>query len=419
MKNYDVIVIGGGAAGMMAAGTAAKNGKRVILLEKNPVLGKKLLITGKGRCNITNYCDVRELIENVPINGKFLTNAFYGFSSYETVTFFNEAGLETKVERGNRVFPASDKAMDVVEVLLKFIYKHKVNVLHSSVVDAMQFGKIFAVKLENNEVVKGEKLIITTGGKSYPSTGSTGDGYNFARNFGHSVSKFKPSLVPIIAKRIIPLEGTSTSKGCNVKDLQGLSLKNTAIKIVDAKGKTVYEDFGEMLFTHFGVSGPMILSATSHIRNLDGYKLVIDLKPALSEEKLDERLQRDFKEFSNKQFKNILKNLLPKKMISIIQQISGIPEEKPVHQITGKERKNLVTALKELTIQLNKFRPISDAIITSGGVDVSQINPKTMESKLVSGLFFAGEILDCDAYTGGFNLQIAWSTGYAAGMSCC
>jgi len=418
MENYDVIVIGGGAAGMMAAGTAAKNGKRVILIEKNPVLGKKLLITGKGRCNITNHCDVPQLIENVPVNGKFLTNAFYGFSSYDTVSFFNEAGLETKVERGNRVFPASDKAMDVVEILMKFIYKHKVNVLHSSAAEVMQFGKIFAIKLENNEVVKGEKLVITTGGKSYPTTGSTGDGYKFARDFGHSVSKFKPSLVPIIAKRIFPVERSANSKGCNVKDLQGLSLKNTAIKIIDSKGKTVYEDFGEMLFTHFGVSGPMILSATSHIRALDGHKLVIDLKPALSEDKLDERLQRDFKEFSNKQFKNILKNLLPKKMIPIIQQISGIPEEKPVHQITGKERTNLITSLKELTIQLNKFRPISDAIITSGGVDVSQVNPKTMESKLVPGLFFAGELLDCDAYTGGFNLQIAWSTGYAAGISC-
>jgi predicted Rossmann fold flavoprotein len=418
MENYDVIVIGGGAAGMMAAGTAAKNGKRVILVEKNPVLGKKLLITGKGRCNITNYCDVRELIENVPVNGKFLTNTFYGFNSYDAVAFFNDNGLETKVERGNRVFPTTDKAMDVVEVLMKFIYKYKVNVLHSSATDVMQFGKIFAVKLENNEVIKAGKLIIATGGKSYPSTGSTGEGYKFARNFGHKITKFKPSLVPIIAKGIFPLKDVHNSKGSNVKDLQGLSLKNTAIKIVDAKGKTVYEDFGEMLFTHFGVSGPMILSATSHIRDLDGHRLVIDLKPALTIEKLDERLQRDFKEFSNKQFKNILKNLLPKKMIPIIQQLSGIYEDKPVHQITGKERKNLITALKELTIQLIKFRPISDAIITSGGVDVSQINPKTMESKLVPGLYFAGEVLDCDAYTGGFNLQIAWSTGYAAGNSC-
>ncbi|MDP8269548.1 MAG: NAD(P)/FAD-dependent oxidoreductase [Candidatus Tenebribacter davisii] len=418
MENYDVIVVGGGAAGMMAAGTAAKNGKRVVLIEKNPVLGKKLLITGKGRCNITNYCDVRELLENVPVNSKFLTNTFYGFNSYDTVSFFNENGLETKIERGNRVFPTSDKAMDVVEVLMKFIYKHKVNVLHNSAVNAMQFGTIFAVKLDDKVVVKGEKLIITTGGKSYPSTGSTGDGYDFARNFGHKITQFKPSLVPISAKRILALDGVESSKGCNLIDLQGLSLKNTTIKILDKKSETVHEDFGEMLFTHFGVSGPMILSATSHIRNLDGHKLIIDLKPALSVEKLDERLQRDFKEFSNKQFKNILKNLLPKKMIPIIQKLSGIPEEKPVHQITGKERKNIIQALKELTIQLIKFRPLSDAIITSGGVDVSQINPKTMESKLVPELFFAGEVIDCDAYTGGFNLQIAWSTGYAAGMSC-
>ncbi len=418
MENYDVIVVGSGAAGLMAAGTAAKNGKRVVLIEKNPVLGKKILITGKGRCNITNNCEVRELIEHVPVNGKFLTNAFYGFNSFDTIAFFSDAGLETKVERGNRVFPTSDKALDVVEVLMKFIYKYKVNVVHNPAVDIMQFGKLFAVKLDNDDVLKADKLIIATGGKSYPSTGSTGDGYQFARNFGHKITKFNPSLVPIIAKKILSLENSITSKGCNVKDLQGLSLKNTAIKIIDAKGNIVYEDFGEMLFTHFGVSGPMILSATSHIRKLDDHKLIIDLKPALSEEKLDERLQRDFKEFSNKQYKNILKNLLPKKMIPIIQQISGIPEEKPVHQITGKERRNLIHALKELTIQLIKFRPISEAIITSGGVDVSQINPKTMESKLVPGLFFAGEVIDCDAYTGGFNLQIAWSTGYAAGMAC-
>ncbi len=418
MESNDVIVIGGGAAGMMAAGIAAQNGKRVILLEKNPVLGKKLLITGKGRCNITNYCDVRELTENIPVNGKFLTNAFYGFSNFDVVNFFNWNGLETKIERGNRVFPVSDKAKDVVEILVKFIRKNNVEIIHNSAVEIMKFGKIFAVKLDNDEVIKAKKLIITTGGKSYPSTGSTGDGYNFARNFGHKITKFKPSLVPIIAKGILPIENVPNSKGCNVKELQGLSLKNIAIKIVDAKNKTVYDDFGEMLFTHFGVSGPMILSATSHIRKLDGHKLIIDLKPALSAEKLDIRLQRDFKEFSNKQFKNILKNLLPKKMIPIIQQISGIPQEKSVHQVTAKERKNLIIALKKLTIQLIKFRSISDAIITSGGVDVSQINPKTMESKLVKGLFFAGEILDCDAYTGGFNLQIAWSTGYVAGKNC-
>jgi len=418
MQNCDVIVIGGGAAGMLAAGTAAEQGRKVVLIEKNPVLGKKLLITGKGRCNLTNNCDVRELIENTPVNGKFLTNAFYRFTSYDAISFFNDHGLKTKVERGNRVFPTSDKAIDVVEVLMKYLYKNKTEVVHEPVEDVLKFGKVFAVKLKSGEVFKAEKLIIATGGKSYPSTGSTGEGYTYAKNFGHKITNFKPSLVPINAKRIIAIKENKNSKGYNVKDLQGLSLKNTAIKIIDNKQKIVYEDFGEMLFTHFGVSGPMILSATSHIRNLKGHKLIIDLKPALSREKLDERLLRDFKKYSNKQFKNILKNLLPNKMIPAVQVISGIPENKPVHQITGTERKFLITALKELTIQLTKFRSIKEAIITSGGVDVSQLDPKTMESKLVPGLYFAGEILDCDAYTGGFNLQIAWSTGYAAGNSC-
>lgn len=418
MESYDVIVVGGGAAGMLAAGTAAEQGKKVVLLEKNPVVGKKLLITGKGRCNITNYCNVRELIENVPVNGKFLTNVFYRFSSFDAIAFFNDHGLKTKVERGNRVFPTSDKAMDVVEVLLKYLYKNKVSVIHHFVDDVMQFGKIFAVKLKNSEVIKAEKLIIATGGKSYPSTGSTGEGYIFARNFGHKITKFKPSLVPINAKHILPIQQVPRSKGCNIKDLQGLLLKNTAIKIIDAEDKTVYKDFGEMLFTDFGVSGPIILSATSHIRNISDHKLIIDLKPALSNEKLDKRLLRDFKEFSNKQFKTVLKKMLPNKMLPIIQRVCGIPEEKQVHQITAIERKNLINALKGLTIQLIKFRSIEEAIITSGGVDVNQIDPKTMESKLVPGLYFAGEILDCDAYTGGFNLQIAWSTGYAAGISC-
>lgn len=418
MQNCDVIVVGGGAAGMLAAGTAAEHGSKVVLVEKNPVLGKKLLITGKGRCNITNYCDVRELIENTPVNGKFLINAFYQFTSYDIISFFNEHGLSTKVERGNRVFPTSDKAIDVVEVLVKYLYQNRVEVIHEPAADILKFGKIFAVKLNSGNVIKAEKLIIATGGKSYPATGSTGEGYMYARNFGHKITDFKPSLVPITAKRILPIKENTNSKGYDVKDLQGLSLKNTAITINDTHNKKVYEDFGEMLFTHFGVSGPMILSATSHIRNLKGHKLVIDLKPALSREKLDERLLKDFKKYSNKQFKNVLKNLLPNKMIPAIQTICGIPENKPVHQITGTERKYLITALKELTIPLVKFRSIKEAIITSGGVDVNQVNPKTMESKLVPGLYFAGEILDCDAYTGGFNLQIAWSTGFAAGSSC-
>ena len=417
MKVYDVIVIGGGAAGMMAAGIAAKNGLDVTLIEKNAVLGKKLLITGKGRCNITNLCYERELIENTQVNGKFLTNAFYQFNSFATIDFFNELGLETKIERGNRVFPESDKAKDVVKTLIKFVSKNKVNIVHKAAIDLMKVGEIFAAKLVDEDVIKAKKLIIATGGKSYPGTGSTGDGYKFARKMGHQITNFYPALVPINAKRIERLKDCENSVGCDVKDLQGLSLKNTAIKIVTKSGKTIHEDFGEMLFTHFGVSGPIILSASSHIRKIDGHKLVIDLKPALSEQKLDRRLQRDFTEQSNKQFKNILRNLLPKKMIPIIINTSGIHKDKPANQITKEERIFIVRALKNLTIKLDKFRPIAEAIITSGGVDVNQINPKNMESKLVAGLFFAGEILDCDAYTGGFNLQIAWSTGFAAGSS--
>ncbi len=417
MKVYDVIVIGGGAAGMMAAGIAAKNGLDVTLIEKNAVLGKKLLITGKGRCNITNLCYERELIENTQVNGKFLTNAFYQFNSFATIDFFNELGLETKIERGNRVFPESDKAKDVVKTLIKFVSKNKVNIVHKAAIDLMKVGEIFAAKLVDEDVIKAKKLIIATGGKSYPGTGSTGDGYKFARKMGHKITNFYPALVPINAKRIERLKDCENSVGCDVKDLQGLSLKNTAIKIVTKSGKTIHEDFGEMLFTHFGVSGPIILSASSYIRKIDGHKLVIDLKPALSEQKLDRRLQRDFTEQSNKQFKNILRNLLPKKMIPIIINTSGIHKDKPANQITKEERIFIVRALKNLTIKLDKFRPIAEAIITSGGVDVNQINPKNMESKLVAGLFFAGEILDCDAYTGGFNLQIAWSTGFAAGSS--
>ena len=418
MKVCDVIVIGGGAAGMMAAGSAAKNGLDVTLIEKNAVLGKKLLITGKGRCNITNLCDERELIENTQVNGKFLTNAFYQFNSFATIDFFNELGLETKIERGNRVFPKSDKAKDVVKTLIKFISKNKINIVHKAAIDLMKFGEIFAVKLVDEDIIKARKLIIATGGKSYPGTGSTGDGYKFARKMGHKIKDFYPALVPITAKKIEKLKDCENSVGCNVKDLQGLSLKNAAINIVNKNGKIIHEDFGEMLFTHFGVSGPIILSASSHIRKIDDHKLVIDLKPALSEQKLNRRLQRDFTEQSNKQFKNILWNLLPQKMIPIMIKLSGIPADKPVNQITKEERKFIVRALKMFTIKLVKFRPIAEAIITSGGVDTSQINPKTMESKLVPGLFFAGEVLDCDAYTGGFNLQIAWSTGYAAGFSC-
>jgi predicted Rossmann fold flavoprotein len=413
MQNYDVIVIGGGASGLMAAGTAAKRGRKTLLIEKNPVLGKKLLITGKGRCNLTNYCDVPELIENVPRNGKFLINAFYKFSSEDTGSFFNDLGLVTKVERGNRVFPAGDKSKEVVEKMIKYVIGNGVEVIHNAAREIMKFGNLFAVKLINDEVIRSEKIIIATGGKSYPGTGSTGDGYKFARQLGHKITRFKPSLVPIEAKEFLKPSQRLKSK---VTDLQDLTLKNVGITLLNKNGKRVYNDFGEMLFTHFGVSGPVILSASSHVKKIEGHTLVIDLKPALDEAKLDLRLQRDFKE--NKDFQSILKNLLPSKMIPVFIELSGISANRKAHQIKREERKKIGFLLKNLDIKLEKFRPIKEAIITSGGVDVKEINPKTMESKLVPGLYFTGEVIDVDGYTGGFNLQIAWSTGFVAGSSC-
>ena len=441
VKQFDVMVIGGGAAGLMAAGTAADNGKQVVLIEKNPVLGKKLLITGKGRCNLTNYCDVNDLIQNTPVNGRFMTNSFYRFSAYDTLAFFNDLGLETKIERGNRVFPKSDKAIDVVKKLIKYISQNKVEVIHSAVSNIQLFGKLFAAKLINGEVVRAENLIIATGGKSYPGTGSTGDGYKFARSFGHKVTKFKPSLVPIEAMEFLQPNGWSESstmveekkqsrtitedskakpsvRSVRVPALQGLAIKNAGITITDNNGKIIYEDFGELLFTHFGVSGPVILSASSHISKIKNNILHIDLKPALSEETLDKRLQKEFKENSNKNFQNILKHLLPSKMLPVFIILSQISAEKKAHQISRKERMRIIELMKDFSIKLDKLRPIKEAIITSGGVDVKEINPKTMESKIVPGLYFAGEIIDVDAYTGGFNLQIAWSTGFCAGQSC-
>ncbi len=400
-----IVVIGGGAAGMTAAGIAAERGLEVTIIEKNPLLGKKLLITGKGRCNLTKYCEVPELIKNVPVNGKFLTNAFYRFSAFDTIEFFNKLGLETKIERGNRVFPKSGKASDVVLCLENYLKKNKVRIIHKKVKSITNNLSGFEITLSGNVILFCDKMIIATGGKSYPGTGSTGDGYKFARKFGHTIIPQKPSLVPIETENFY-------------KSLQGLSLKNIAIQIFDKSRKKVYEDFGEMLFTHFGVSGPVILSASSHVRHLDHHLLKIDLKAALSPEQLDKRMQRDFQNDPNKSLENVLKLLLPKKMIPKVSELSEITGKEKVNQITKEERKRIVLVLKNLTIELEKFRPLKEAIITSGGVDVNEIDPKTMESKPVKGLFFAGEIIDVDAYTGGFNLQIAWSTGYAAGMSC-
>jgi len=406
----DVIIIGGGAAGMMAAATAALRGLKVLLLEKNDRLGKKVLISGKGRCNITNNTDVEGLIENTPGNGTFLYSAFYTFSNSDLITLLNNLGLETKVERGGRVFPVSDRAKDVVDVLTKYVNSNGAEIRYHSEVKSLEIseGKVIGVRLIDDSVIAAEKVIICTGGMSYPGTGSTGDGYQMAKSVGHKIVDLKPSLVALLTKEDY------------IKELQGLSLKNIAITITDKKGRKVYTDFGELLFTHFGVSGPVILSASRHILPY-GYKdvkLSIDLKPALDEAKLDARIQRDFEEFSRKQFKNALDDLLPQKIIPVIIKLSEIAPEKAVNQITKAERQNLVRLLKNFEATIYGPRSIKEAIVTAGGIDTREINPSTMESKLVEGLFFAGEVIDIDAYTGGFNLTIAFSTGFLAGQNC-
>ncbi len=405
-----VIVIGGGPAGIMAAGIAAKNGSEVLLLEKNEKLGKKILISGKGRCNITNDTDIEGLIENTPGNGNFLYSAFYTFSNYDVISFFNERGLETKVERGGRVFPVSDKAQDVMKCLLDFLREAGVEIRSSCTVKEIlsDASGVKGVKLSDNSVLEADNVVLAVGGMSYPGTGSTGDGYAMAKKLGHTITPLKPSLVPLICKeKWIP-------------ELQGLSLKNIEVHFRNTKNKTLYTDFGEMLFTHYGVSGPVILSASRHLLDYDfkDITLSIDLKPALSNEKLDERIQRDFDKYSRKQFKNSLDDLLPQKMIPVIIKLSGILPDKPVNQITRDERKQLVLLLKNLETTICGARPIKEAIVTAGGIKTTEINPSTMESKLVKGLYFAGEIIDLDAYTGGFNLTIAFSTGYLAGMNC-
>lgn len=408
----NVIIIGGGAAGMMAAITAASNGHKVTLYEKNEKLGKKLFITGKGRCNFTNAGDAEDIFNSVVTNKKFLYSAFNGFSNYDTMGFFDELGLKFKVERGNRVFPESDHSSDVIGVLSRRMKQLGVDVELNTQVEEIitQDGRFRAVKLvdayNKKRMVSSDKLIIATGGNSYQSTGSNGDGYRFAKTLGHEVTPILPALVPFIVKEEWE------------RDLQGLSLKNVNVTIYDDK-KIIYSDFGEMLFTHFGVSGPTVLSASSYaakiIKNRP-LKLVIDLKPALDEQQLDERILRDFEEFKNKSFKNSLDKLLPKKMIPVIVELSKINPDKKIHDITKQERAGLVNLIKNLTLTLTGLRGFNEAIITQGGVSVKQINPTTMESKLVKNVFFAGEVIDVDAVTGGFNLQIAWSTAYAAAV---
>lgn len=405
-----IVVIGGGAAGIIAAATASKRGLDVTLIEKNNRLGRKLLITGKGRCNITNACDIEEMIENVPVNGKFLYSAFYTFTNDDVISLFNELGLKTKVERGKRVFPESDKALDVVKALEKYIRKNNVNVITDSPVEKVvsKDNKVQKVILKNKKEINCDSVIIATGGSSYPLTGSTGDGYKFAKENGHTIVPLKPSLI-----------GLETNENW-VKDLEKLTLKNISIKVLNKNNKKIYEDFGEMEFTKYGVSGPVILSSSSRMKDIqkEQYKIVIDLKPALNIEKLDKRVQNDFSKYSNKTFENSLNDLLPQKLIPVIIKLSEIDPNTVVHQISKEQRKNLINTLKNLSVTIKKYRPIEEAIVTSGGVKTSEISSSTMESKLIEGLYFAGEVVDVDGYTGGFNLQIAFSTGYLAGMNC-
>ena len=407
MKN-NVIIIGGGAAGLIAGAESAKRGNRTIILEKNSRPARKVMITGKGRCNVTNACfEIDELIKNVVTNPRFMYSAFSSFMPYDTIALLEDYGVPTKIERGDRVFPESDKAVDVVDALVKNATDSGAEIIQGTA-KAFRFDgeRISAVLLDDGTELECDAVAVCTGGASYSKTGSTGDGYRLAKSVGHTVVEPKPSLVPLVCRNnFIPA-------------LQGLSLKNVAVRVLDG-GREVYSDFGEMLFTHFGVSGPVVLSASSHMKEPEkkDYKLVIDLKPALDEEKLDKRLQRDFAENNNKDFINSLSNLLPRKLIPVIVRLSGIEPSVKCNQITRAQRQSLVRLLKAFTVDVTGFRPIEEAIVTSGGVNVKEIEPKTMKSKIVPNLYFAGEVIDVDAYTGGFNLQIAFSTGFLCGKN--
>ena len=405
-----VIVVGAGAAGLMAAGTAGERGFDVLLIERNDKVARKVMITGKGRCNVTNNCNlINDLIANVPTNGRFLYGAFSKFMPSDTIEFFEDMGVSLKVERGNRVFPVSDKAVEIVDALNSFSQDAGVKRIKGRVTELIiADGRVRGVKTDDGQEYAADKVIIATGGKSYPLTGSTGDGYDLAKQAGHTIVDLKPSLVPLNCH-----EGFCM-------DLQGLSLRNVEITVMDMDNyKEVYKDFGEMLFTHFGVSGPLILSASAHMKDMRErkYEIHIDLKPALSYEQLDKRIQRDFLENANKNFINALDALLPKKIVPVIVKLTGIKPSTKVNQVTKEMRAKLVNILKDLKVTVMSFRPIEEAIITSGGVSIKEIDPKSMQSKLVEGLYFAGEVLDVDAYTGGFNLQIAFSTGVCAANS--
>ena len=405
-----IIIIGGGAAGLMAAcGTAYRyrdGGAQITLIEKNEKAGRKLMITGKGRCNVTNNCDLDTLIAHVPRNGKFLYSAFSGFLPQDTMAFFETLGVPLKTERGNRVFPVSDKASDIVDALVKCVRSHKIKVIHATAKEiTAEEGRVTGVRLADGDFLIADRVILATGGMSYPLTGSTGDGYRMAAQLGHTVTELKPSLVPLTLH-----EGFCSR-------LAGLSLKNVTFSVFEeGKKKPIFSELGEMLFTHFGVSGPLVLSASSHMRYMGKkqYTATVDLKPALSPEQLDRRILRDFEEEKNKDLSNALGKLLPKSLIPVVISLSGIDPHTKIHQISREERTELGKTVKNLPLTVTGFRPIEEAIITSGGVSVREVDPATMESKRIKGLFFAGEILDTDAYTGGFNLQIAFSTAVAA-----
>ena len=408
MTTGKVIVIGAGPAGMMAAGAAAENGAEVMLIEKNRTVGRKLAITGKGRCNITNFCDNDTFISNVTSNPRFMYSAINRFSCYDTVAFFEDRGLRTKVERGNRVFPVSDKASDVVDTLYDYLVDLNVDIVRAEVRSLIiKDGAVKGVRLDDTEI-RADAVIVTCGGLSYKTTGSTGDGYRFAKSAGHTVTPLLPSLVPLV------------SDDADIPELQGLSLKNVAVKIIDNNSKEeIYSEFGEMLFTHFGISGPIVLSASAHMRSVSPgrYTAFIDLKPALDTEPLDKRILRDLAEFANKDIINSLDKLLPKKLIPVVLGRAGIDFRTKSNSLTAEARERLLNVIKTFAVGIHSFRPINEAIVTHGGVDVKDVDPRTMASKLVKGLYFAGEVLDLDAYTGGFNLQIAYSTGRLAGKS--
>ena len=400
--NYDGIVVGGGPAGMFAAITAAQRGQKVLLLERNDRLGKKLLITGKGRCNVTNNCSAQEVLQNTPRNGRFLYSAMTAYPPERIIQFLEEKGCPLKTERGNRVFPRSDKAQSVLEVLRSELRRLDVITQTARVTELLtQDGKIIGVQA-GQEKWLANWVILATGGASYPTTGSTGDGYHMARALGHIIVEPEGNLVPL------------KTQGNDAPDMQGLSLRNCGVKLLNAKGKVLYKDFGELLFTHFGVSGPTVLSASCHLKG-DGCRLVIDLKPALEDNKLDERILRDMEMYKNRSMENALTDLLPRSMIPVVLRRLEIDPQMQANSLTKQKRRAMVELLKGFALEITGKRPVAEAIITSGGVKISQVDPKTMESKLVQGLYFAGEILDCDAYTGGFNLQIAWATAYAAG----